>query len=95
LLELTYTAWDLEPSARDCGYDEAPFRWDEARRSLLRAELDAAFFHLYLPADPHGHWLPGLSETTEDLARLQSSSPPRRRRRLHPRHLLHRARIKI
>ncbi len=24
-----------------------PFRWDPARRFLLRAELDAAFFHLY------------------------------------------------
>jgi hypothetical protein len=43
----TYTAWDLEPFARDCGYDAPPFRWDEQRRSLLRAELDAAFFHLY------------------------------------------------
>ena len=47
VLELTYTAWDLEPFARDCGYDGPPFRWDEARRFLLRCELDAAFFHLY------------------------------------------------
>lgn len=46
-LELTYTAWDLEPFARDCGYDGPPFRWDEERRSLLRCELDAAYFHLY------------------------------------------------
>jgi hypothetical protein len=37
----------LEPFARDCGYAGPPFRWDEARRFLLRAELDAAFFHLY------------------------------------------------
>ena len=43
----TDTAWDLEPFARDCGYAGPPFRWDEARRFLLRAELDAAFFHLY------------------------------------------------
>lgn len=28
-LELTYTAWDLEPFAQDCGYDGPPFRWDE------------------------------------------------------------------
>lgn len=48
ILELTYTAWDLEPFARDCGYDGPPFRWDEDRRFLLRCELDAAFFHLYL-----------------------------------------------
>lgn len=47
VLELTYTAWDLEPFARDCGHEGPPFRWDPERRFLLRAELDAAFFHLY------------------------------------------------
>lgn len=47
VLELTYTAWDLEPFARDCGYDGPPFIWDEERRFLLRCELDAAYFHLY------------------------------------------------
>lgn len=47
VLELTYTAYDLEPFARDCGYDGPPFRWDEERRFLLRCELDAAYFHLY------------------------------------------------
>lgn len=45
-LELTYTAWDLEPFSRDCGYEGPPFRWDEERRFWLRCELDAAFFHL-------------------------------------------------
>ncbi len=29
------------------GWSGPPFRWDAARRALLRAELDAAFFHLY------------------------------------------------
>ncbi len=47
VLELTYTAWDLEPFARDLGYERPPFRWDSERRFLLRCELDAAFFHLY------------------------------------------------
>lgn len=47
VLELTYTAWDLAPFARDCGYDGPPFRWDEERRFWLRSEIDAAFFHLY------------------------------------------------
>ncbi|MGH3969291.1 MAG: Eco57I restriction-modification methylase domain-containing protein, partial [Mycobacterium sp.] len=47
VLELTYTAWDMEPFARDMGDDGPPFRWDEERRYLMRAELDAAFFHLY------------------------------------------------
>lgn len=52
VLELTYTAWDLEAFGRDVGYDGPPFRWDPARRFLLRCELDAAFFHLYgLPRD--------------------------------------------
>jgi hypothetical protein len=46
-LELTYTAWDLKDFALDLGYPGPPFRWDPARRELLRAELDAAFFHLY------------------------------------------------
>jgi hypothetical protein len=47
VLELTHTAWDMRPYAEDCGYDGPPFRWDEARRFLLRCELDAAYFHLY------------------------------------------------
>ncbi|MGH2509650.1 MAG: Eco57I restriction-modification methylase domain-containing protein, partial [Ktedonobacteraceae bacterium] len=46
-LELTYTAWDLEAFARDCGYAGPPFRWDGERRFVLRCELDAAYFHLY------------------------------------------------
>ena len=53
VLELTYTAHDMAPFARDLGYvDEAgqvkpPFVWDEERRLHLRAKLDAVFFHLY------------------------------------------------
>ncbi len=52
VLELVYTAWDLQDFARDCGYDGPPFIWDEERRFLLRCELDAAFFHLYQIAEP-------------------------------------------
>jgi len=53
VLELTYTAHDMSPFARDMGHvDEAgeilpPFIWDDARRLNLRAKLDAVFFHLY------------------------------------------------
>ncbi|MBX5493466.1 MAG: SAM-dependent DNA methyltransferase, partial [Chloroflexi bacterium] len=47
VVELTYTAWDLQPFARDCGYDGPPFAWDEARRAQLRAELDAYYAALY------------------------------------------------
>jgi SOS-response transcriptional repressor LexA len=46
-LELTYTAYDLAPFAREIGYEGAPFRWDRERRFRLRCELDAAFFYLY------------------------------------------------
>jgi len=37
----------LEPYAEECGYNGSPFRWNDARRFLLRCELDAAYFHLY------------------------------------------------
>jgi hypothetical protein len=47
VVELTYTAWDLQPFARDVGDEGPPYLWDPERRSVLRAELDAAFFHLY------------------------------------------------
>ena len=53
VLELTYTAHDMAPFARGLGHvDEAgealpPFRWDEGRRLMLRAKLDALYFHLY------------------------------------------------
>ena len=53
VLELTYTAHDMAPFARDMGHvDEAgkvlpPFRWDEDRRLCLRAKLDALYFYLY------------------------------------------------
>jgi hypothetical protein len=47
VLELTYTAHDLKPWAEDLGYDGPAFRFDPERRSLLRAELDAFYAHLY------------------------------------------------
>ncbi|MFD0507481.1 hypothetical protein ACFQ0G_41455 [Streptomyces chiangmaiensis] len=47
ILELVYTAYDMEGLAHDLGDEGSPFRWDENRRAQLRAELDACFFHLY------------------------------------------------
>lgn len=47
VLELTYTAWDLQPFAQDLGYDGAPFDWDEERRHRLKCELDAIYAQLY------------------------------------------------
>ena len=61
MLELVYTAWDLQPFARDLGYEGDPFPFDRqvpdphaappgctvSRRALLRAELDAYYARLY------------------------------------------------
>jgi hypothetical protein len=72
VLELIYTAWDMQPFARDIGYNGEPFIWNSNRRALLRAELDAYYAKLYGltrdelryildPADVYGKDLP--SET--------------------------------
>ncbi|GGU88058.1 N-6 DNA methylase [Streptomyces cavourensis] len=45
--ELSFTSWDMAHLARDLGDIGAPFIWDEDRRTVIRAELDALFFHLY------------------------------------------------
>jgi len=81
-LVLTYTAWDLEAFAQDCGWDGPPFRWDEERRFLIRGELDAAFFHLYLPADENGDWLLArkadgcpYDETPDQISKLKHLFP--------------------
>jgi hypothetical protein len=47
VLELTYTAYDMAALAQELGDEGEPFVWEEDRRALLRAELDAAYFHLY------------------------------------------------
>jgi hypothetical protein len=47
VLELLHASYETATFALDVGYDGAPFRWNPERRGFLRAELDAAFFHLY------------------------------------------------
>ena len=47
VLEITFTAWDLQSFAEDLGYDGPPFNWDEERRHCLKCELDAIFAHMY------------------------------------------------
>jgi hypothetical protein len=71
-----------QPFARHYGWSGPPFRWEEARRFLLRCELDAAFFHLYLPATAEGQWRPARvsegavrDETPEGLAELKKHFP--------------------
>jgi hypothetical protein len=79
VLELVYTADDMQPladalrataSPLAATVPHAPYRWDEARRALLRAELDAWYARAYEltrdelryildPADVHGPDFPG------------------------------------
>ena len=70
VLELVYTANDLRPFAEDMDYHGEPFRWDEARRAQIRAELDAYYARLYGltrdelryildPKEVHGEEFPG------------------------------------
>ena len=76
VLRLCYTAWDLQPFARDLGYEGDPFIWDPTERRQLRARLDALFFHLY-----------GLDE--DDAAYILDQFPvlEKNERREHDRYL--------
>ncbi len=74
-IELVYTTKDLASLAKDCGDDGPPFLWDDERRFEIRCELDAAFFHLYLPADNDGHWRPAEAETAKQLETLKTHFP--------------------
>jgi len=47
VLELTYTAHDLQYWAQDLGYDGPPFAFAPDRRAQLRAELDAWYTKAY------------------------------------------------
>jgi hypothetical protein len=46
-LELVYTSVHLRPLAQACGYHGEPFAFDEDRRAVLRARLDALVARLY------------------------------------------------
>jgi hypothetical protein len=46
-LELTYTSHSMASFARDLGYEGPPFAWDDVRRAILRAELDAWYARAY------------------------------------------------
>lgn len=75
LLELVYTARDMRPFAEALGYFGQPFTWNEERRFLLRAELDAAFFQLYLPADKNGAWRECPNESAAQYRELRENFP--------------------
>ena len=47
VLELTYTAHDMQHWAQDLGFSGSPFAFNLERRAQLRAELDAYYTRLY------------------------------------------------
>ena len=47
VLKLTCTADDMRPLAKAAGFAPGVWKWKEDERAALRAELDAAYFHLY------------------------------------------------
>jgi hypothetical protein len=47
VVELTYCSFSMTSFAQDLGYSGKPFAWDEARRAVLRAELDAWYARAY------------------------------------------------
>lgn len=47
IAELSFTDNAMKSFACEIGETGAPFKWDSSRRMKIRAELDAAFFHLY------------------------------------------------
>ncbi len=76
VLELTYTAHDLAPFARDMGHVDTdgevllPFAWDEERRLMLRAKLDALHFILYGVFDPVD-----VAASRDDIRYIYSTFP--------------------
>jgi hypothetical protein len=75
ILELSFTSTNLKPFAVDCGWNGAPFLWDEERRLRLLCELDAAFFHLYFPSSRAGAWVTSDTDNRNEVA--QSFATPR------------------
>ena len=47
VLELSYTSHAMAPFAHDLGFKGKPFIWNEDRRAILRAELDAWYARAY------------------------------------------------
>ncbi len=81
VLELTYTAHDMAPFARDMGHvDEAgevlpPFRWEPDRRLMLRAKLDALYFHLYGVIDLYSRDAGRIAQGRDDISYIYSTFP--------------------
>ena len=80
VFELVSNAWDLSPFASEAGYDGAAFTRDPERRFVLRCELDALLFHLYLPSTQARGWDPQSNQSGEidvlDTSLLESFPSP-------------------
>ena len=76
VLELTYTAHDMAPFARDMGHIDdkgevlPPYQWNEVRRIRLKAKLDAVFFHLYGIFNPANR-----EQSRDDIRYIYSTFP--------------------
>lgn len=75
VLELCYTDYTFQSYAQNLGFDCPPFSCDEERRFHLRCELDAVFFHLYLPANQEGTWEQSGNETAVEFYDLCEAFP--------------------
>lgn len=77
VLELVYTAEDLAPFASDLGDEGAPFQWNERRRAVIRAELDAFFFLAYgTERGDVEYALESFGLSDEDVSSLLSAEHP-------------------
>ncbi|NCU32284.1 MAG: hypothetical protein EOM23_04990, partial [Candidatus Moranbacteria bacterium] len=75
LFEMTYTSWAMSCFANEFKFNNPPFIWNENRRFLLRCELDAAFFHLYLTSNQNGEWIRENNESENDFSSLCETFP--------------------
>lgn len=83
VLELVYTSYDMREWAKEMGFQGDPFVWNDDRRALLRAELDAYFAKLYglnrkqlrYILDPHGLSDAELEDITSDWEDPTCSGP--------------------
>ena len=73
VLELTYTAHELQPFARDLGYDGPPFLYNEERRHCLKCELDAIFAHMYQLQRTDLEWILDAQEPSQSFPGLKRS----------------------
>ena len=71
VLELTYTAYELQPFARDLGYDGPPFPYNEERRHRLKCELDAIFAHMYQLERTDLEWILDAPEPSASFPSLK------------------------